>query len=97
MQEATMNRLTRTFEVIIYDVWGNERDGWEVNDATNTHRNVSIPDDATDREVVLAVYDAITAEHVEVDPNYQSEDTFYLRAKMNHRPIMELRLVVDER
>ena len=33
----------------------------------------------------------------ESDPNYQSEDTFYLRAKMNHRPIMELRLVVDER
>ena len=38
-----------TYEIISYDVWGNSRDGWTVNQAFHTGRYVEIPEYATDR------------------------------------------------
>jgi hypothetical protein len=36
------------YEVISYDVWGNSRDGFEVNQAFHTGDYIELPDDASD-------------------------------------------------
>lgn len=46
---------TMAFEVIGLDVWGNRRDGFEVNDARRTGRVVRLPADATDDQIVAAL------------------------------------------
>lgn len=40
------------YEVIIPDVWGNEEDGWEVNDIRKTGEFYSITNKASDNEVL---------------------------------------------
>jgi hypothetical protein len=40
------------YEVIIPDVWGNEEDGWEVNDIRKTGEFYSITNKASDDEVL---------------------------------------------
>lgn len=51
------------FEIISYDVWGNPKDGWEVNNAFHTHEiiEVKIPEEtnSNDWEVVKKAYDRL--------------------------------------
>ena len=35
-----------------FDVWGNEEDGWEVNDQTELFDDLVITDDATDEDII---------------------------------------------
>ena len=46
------------YEVISYDVWGNARDGWNVNQAFYTGRFVEIPEGATNEQIVRILKDA---------------------------------------
>lgn len=36
-----------------FDVWGNEEDGWEVNNLCTIRENIEISDDATDAEILV--------------------------------------------
>ena len=45
------------YEIIDYDVWGNEKDGFEVNQAFYTGHYVDIPENASDAEVVRILKD----------------------------------------
>lgn len=50
-----MTTATRTnnYTLIDYfDVWGNQSDGWEVNDQMPISRNMEIPEDAEDAEIL---------------------------------------------
>ena len=40
------------FEIITYDVWYNEENGFWVNDAFHTGEYVTITDDASDKEII---------------------------------------------
>ena len=91
-----------THEILTYDVWGNETDGWEVNDVFRTGLRVAVPVDASDSDVIRAAYgsleffsDAEVEEMlntVEVDPICQhGTPSLYLRVKANERPLIELR------
>ena len=35
-----------------FDVWGNEEDGWEVNDVTTVENDIVIAEDSTDEEII---------------------------------------------
>ena len=46
------------YRVITYDVWGNEEDGYTVNDAFHTGRTIELDDDASDEDIVAALVEA---------------------------------------
>lgn len=42
-----------TYSLINYfDVWGNAKDGWEVNNLCTEKTGITITDDATDKEIL---------------------------------------------
>lgn len=45
-----------TWRLLDYDVWGNEKDGYEVNEAIPILTGITITDDATDKEIVTYLY-----------------------------------------
>jgi len=46
------------FEIIDYfDVWGNKKDGYEVNDVVNTHIIVELEENYTDKDIIKALKD----------------------------------------
>jgi len=47
--------MTRTYKIIDYDVWGNNKDGYEVNAAHYTGCEVTFDDSATNRQIVTAL------------------------------------------
>lgn len=45
----------QTYTLWSYDVWGNEEDGWEVNDRCALDRNLELPStNSTDEEGILS-------------------------------------------
>ena len=47
------NSNAKTYSLINYfDVWGNEKDGWEINNQCIEFDDLIISDDATDKEIV---------------------------------------------
>ena len=73
------------YEIITYDVWGNAKDGWEVNDAYRTGRHVRIRPDASDYAINRAV--GLRGVQWDGDPEYGLYGTF----KRTGRPALELR------
>lgn len=39
-----------------FDVWGNEEEGWEVNNACSEFDDLEIADDATDQDIIDYLY-----------------------------------------
>lgn len=44
----------KTWRVYSLDVWGNQRDGFEVNDRCNVG-TIELPEDATDKQIIRAM------------------------------------------
>ena len=41
------------FELIDYfDIWGNSEDGWDVNDSCILYRDIFLPEDFSDNEII---------------------------------------------
>lgn len=83
------------YEVISYDVWGNARDGFEVNDVRRTGVIVSIEDTDTDATInrKLARAGITGAQRVAWDG--EPGMALYGEYKRNGRPAAELRAVTD--
>lgn len=76
--------MKREYEIISYDVWGNARDGFEVNAAYRTGRTVEIDLEASDYAINRAL--GVRGVAWEGDPEY----TLYGAIKRNRRPALEL-------
>lgn len=78
---------TTTYQVIIYDVWGNARDGFEVNSAYTTNNYIELSESTSDRAINrrLSVRGII----------WEGEQghTLYGTIKRNGMPALELRAV----
>ena len=82
-----------------YDVLGNETDGWEVNDVSRfTDKEITINDDADDREVLLVlcaekifVRDSVDKGLISVD-NSSAPDYIEFEESESGRPIGRLEL-----
>lgn len=92
----------RRYEIISYDVWGNAKDGWEVNDAHRTGDFIDLPDDASDKQIRQALYRqagfsrGILSMKIEQDGSGDSESSYYLEDNSRRaagRPFCELRPV----
>ena len=76
-----------------YDVWGNEDEGYEVNDVFRTSSVFDIPDDATD-EQILEIIEA--KKYVEIDNNVMADDIIYFQSSNTGKPLGEIRKELDE-
>lgn len=82
-----------TYQLYTYDVWGNEEDGFEVNDVFKTGETYTFStDEPTNEEICKALELQIPAEQVRIDAY---EDVMYLTNDMTGKPFCELRLIAD--
>lgn len=51
----TNQKTNQSYTLWSYDVWGNETDGFDVNDRSAYSRDVSMPDQPTDKHILLAL------------------------------------------
>ena len=88
------------FEVIDYDVWGNEEDGFEVNNKFRTGEKIMLEETMTDNEITKSLIrqGALKQEaDGNVDYDGEFEYTLYLTDSRNSEPIMELQFLRFER
>lgn len=82
------------YRLYTYDLWGNARDGYQVNDVFKSDTVIDITDDMTDKQIFKAIgIKPQSQNHVEFDNNSMSEHSLYIQAKKDSRPICELRLL----
>lgn len=72
------------FEVISYDVWGNARDGFEVNQAFHTGRYIEVDENTSDAAINRRL--GVQGISWDGDPAY----TLYGTLKRNGMPALEL-------
>ena len=83
------------YEYISYDVWGNESDGYEVNQAFTTGQYVELDTDLTDAEILVSLIrqdfipDTICFDAVNID----GEQEYSLYFEYGGKPEFELRAV----
>lgn len=74
-----------TYQIVSYDVWGNARDGFEVNAAYSTGRTIELSGDESDRTINRRL--GIRGVTWDGEPEY----TLYGEIKRNGKPALELR------
>lgn len=87
------------YEVITYDVWGNKRDGYEVNDAYHTGEIVDVSDSDSDKDIIRKLKAVgiirkgfrFSSFIVDGDPDCN----FYVDYEPTMYPVCELRKVQD--
>lgn len=84
------------WEVIDYDVWGNAKEGFEINDMFRTGTYVMISEDMTDEKIIEALRrqgvlkKGIRSSSIRVDAH---EDDIWIEDARNGRPEFGLRKV----
>lgn len=89
----------RHYRFCLYDVWGNETDGFEVNNISKYDNDIVLHDDATDKDILLVLCaeklflrEAVDKNAIEVD-NSASPDYIEFNSTENGAPIGRLELV----
>jgi hypothetical protein len=80
-----------TWRLYTYDLWGNEEDGWEVNDVFQKSTTLELSAEPTDAEVSEALASACECSTENVDVDQADEDTIYLTDDRTGKPLAELR------
>ena len=83
--------LIRKYEVILYDVWGNSNDGYDINEKFHTGKFVELGDKATDEEIVDMLHDDFDLPDVRLDDS--NEGVIYIEDARTGEPLMELEVV----
>ena len=85
---------TQKYRLYTYDLWGNSKDGYQVNDVYSQDV-FEIDDSLTDKQIFKIIgIKPQSQNHVEFDTN-GDENTLYIQAKKDAKPICELRLVTN--
>ncbi len=80
------------YQLFTYDLWGNDKDGYQVNDLYRQDIFELDLDNMTDKEIFKAIgIKPQSQNHVMFDNNCDMEYTLYIVAKKNHKPVCELR------
>jgi len=85
------------YQYISYDVWGNETDGYEVNQTFTTNQYVQLNEDMTDSEIIDSLIsqdfarDTVNRDLIHID----GELGFSLYFEYDGKPEFELRAVSD--
>ena len=90
--------MTNKYEVCSVDIWGNEQDGYDLNDVFATGKVVSLRDDMEFVDVKKALakhgYKLDGRKHC-LDERHDIGD-FYILAVTDHKPLLLLRQLDDE-
>lgn len=82
------------FQVVEYDVWGNAKDGYEVNGAYVTNNIITIEEEATNEDICDwlrgYLYPGLPKKII-IDGDY--DFSLYLEAEEDGKPLLELRRV----
>jgi hypothetical protein len=78
---------TTTYQVITYDVWGNAREGFEVNAAYTTDTYIEVSESTSDRAINRRL--GVSGISWDGEPGF----TLYGTVKRNGMPALELRAV----
>jgi hypothetical protein len=87
------------WEVITYDVWGNEDDGFEVNQAFTTGRVIEVCDDEDNDSIVEGLINSgefhagVVGADIDVDGD---EHVIYINDAKTFEPILELHRTDNE-
>ena len=86
LQQWENTKMAR-YRLISYDVWGNSKDGWWVNDLFATGIYIDIAEDYSDYRInrLLKVHG------VKYVRQWGHEDYLYAENKSNGKPLFELR------
>lgn len=78
--------------VVVYDVWGNAEDGWDVNNKFRTWHWVDVDDNAQDHEVLslLCAEMGGDPDTLKIDGNTSGESVLYVQDRTDGRPVCEL-------
>ena len=93
--EITMNK----YQLYDYEVWGNNKDGYEVNDILKTNTIISIPLNASDREIIrILKKESIIKNNIRFSSiDFEGETGFVLyfshHTQSHYRPEFELRCI----
>lgn len=88
--------MSKQYEIIELDVWGNTKDGFVVNDAFNTHRIIEITKSDTDKNILHKVkkhYPNIFKTSPHIANSYGDEYHIFINKKSNNRPLLQLQLL----
>jgi hypothetical protein len=77
--------MKRQYRLYTYDVWGNARDGFEVNDVYATSTHIELMEESTDYQINRL----LGGRGIKWEGEYGY--TLYGKNKRNGRPIAELR------
>lgn len=83
---------TETWILYGLDVWGNEEDGWDINDVSEIKR-MEIPEEVIDDpdKLIKLLQEDILADDTKFDVEYNGDD--YISINLDHfggKPILEL-------
>lgn len=85
--------MNREWELITYDIWGNESDGWEVNNSFRTGRLIELDESITDNKLEELVLEELGMIGT-VDNSQSFNDCIYFTDESNGCPLFELRRVI---
>lgn len=87
--------MKNTIHVHLLDVWGNKRDGWDINNVYASKLSVLVPLDVTDdmllRALCESVLEGVPADFTLEGSDY-SHDHSVVRRKKDNKPIIQLRV-----
>lgn len=82
------------YELITYDIWGNEDEGYEVNDVFRTGDLIEVNETMTDNDIIRAMIEAglcNTNALNKIEIEGELEYSLYARWKETCKPAFELR------
>lgn len=78
------------YRVFTYDLWGNDEDGYEVNDVYRQSQTLTIAEEATDSDIkTLLLRECFTAGSDIEKITINGEETLYI--EYDGKPVAELR------
>lgn len=89
----------RIYKIYDYDVWGNTKEGYYVNDVFATDFIVELPENATDLEIIKELKNIgflgkyIRNKSIEIDGDSEVLYINYVTQKEGIYPVCELRLL----
>ncbi len=82
----------KTYNLHLYDVWGNADDGYEVNDVYPSHTSIELAEGFTDEDVKSALREACGCQTNRVTiEDSGAEDCIYINSSEDGKPLGELR------
>ena len=81
------------WQLITYDIWGNESDGWEVNNSFRTDKFIVFDESIKDKELEELVLSELGMVGT-VDNSQSFNDCIYFYDESSGKPEFELRRVI---